>query len=120
MSRVYGRIPKDPLNPDLGKKWVVVETDANGFNDALNITAMAQTLKLNLSESPIWANYGIPARQSVMQQYAPDLYITFTQQFYQQFFSSVVVAKLQTFEPTYNISVVTQQGSLLKRTTTPT
>lgn len=120
MSRVYGRVLRDPLKPDAGKRWVVVETDVNGYDDNVHVTALAQTLKLNLAESPFWANYGIPARQSIMQQYAPDFYITYIQQFYQQFFASVTVSKRRTFEPIYDMLVVTQTGAILKRTTTPT
>jgi hypothetical protein len=111
--RVYGRIPKDPLDPKGPKKWVVVETDKNGFNDACYITAMAQTLKLNLNESPFWANFGIPAKQSVIQQIAPNLYIFITQLFYQQFFSSLIVSKVpqpDDITPAYRFSVTTKQG----------
>ena len=108
--RVYGRVPVDLNVPNGPKKWVVVETTAQGYNDAVYITAMAQTLLLNLNESPFWANYGIPAHDSVMQQIFPDFYVIFTQQYYARFFASLSVAKLPTFEPQYRLDVITNQG----------
>lgn len=118
--RTFGRVPVDPANPNGAKRWVVVETDAKGYNDGVYITAIAQTLKLNLNESPFWANFGIPARESVMQQIFPDLYAVFTQQYYSQFFASLIISRRvpeagftrdqQQFAPVYDISAVTQQG----------
>jgi hypothetical protein len=45
---------------------VEVTTDANGYNDAVYLTTLSQVLKLNLGESPFYANYGIPQYQSVL------------------------------------------------------
>lgn len=90
--------------------WVKVETDANGFNDMVYVTTLAQVLKLNLGESPFYANYGIPAHQSVMLQVFPDFYITYTQQQFAKYFASLIVAKVNTPDPRYNISVTTNQG----------
>lgn len=108
--RTYGRVPVDPLDPNGPKQWVVVETTPQGYNDGVYVTALAQCLKLNLNESPFWANFGIPAKQSLMQQIAPDTYVSFTQQYFAQFFASLVVAKLPTVTPEYNVSVITHQG----------
>jgi hypothetical protein len=101
--RVYGR------NPDTGA-WEVVTTDQNGFNDYVYITAMIQCIKLNINESPFWADWGIPAQQSVVQQVFPDFYVALIQQRYAPFFASLQVTKLQSVTPTYNVSVVTNQG----------
>jgi hypothetical protein len=108
--RTYGRVPIDPLNPTGPKRWVVVETTPQGFNDDVYVTALAQTLLLNINESPFFAQFGIPAHQSVMQQIAPDFYVVFTQQYYSQFFASLTVAKLLEPEPHYRFSVITHQG----------
>lgn len=109
--RIYGRVLVDPSRPKGPKRWVVVETTANGLNDGVYITALAQTLKLNLNESPFWANFGIPAHQSVMQQIWPDFYITFTQQYYNQFFASLIINPVRADpEPHYTANVVTHQG----------
>lgn len=109
--RVYGRVPVDLGNPNGPKRWVVVETTSNGLNDGVHITSMAQTLKLNLNESPFWANFGIPAHASVMQQIWPDFYINFTQQYYSQFFASLIITPVrEEFEPHYRANVITQQG----------
>jgi len=116
--RTYGRIPVDPLYPDGAKKWVVVETNKQGYNDAVYITALAQTCKLNLNESPFWANFGIPARESVMMQILPDFYIAFIQQYYSNFFASLTWAKRlvgdpngrEAPQPVYDFSVTTHQG----------
>jgi hypothetical protein len=114
MMRVYGRVPVDLTVPDGPKKWVVVTTDANGYNDAVYITALCQTLKLNLYESPFWANYGIPAKQAVQQQVPPDFYVVFIQQFYAQFFAALTIAKVpDEEEPTYDIFVLTHSGAII-------
>jgi hypothetical protein len=112
--RIYARVPADPLSPiDTPKKWVVVTTDARGYNDAVYITAMAQTCKLNLGESPFWANFGIPAKQSVISQIMPDLYVVLIQQFYQKFFSSLLLAKIPSADgvtPQYKLSATSKSG----------
>lgn len=110
--RTYGRIPVDLTNPNGPKKWVVVTTDAHGFNDAVFLTALAQTLKLNLQESPFWASFGIPAKQAVLQQIYPDFYVIYTQQYYSQFFATLTIARQPTFEPTYDIFVTTHYGAV--------
>ncbi|SRR6266702_633284 len=105
--RVYGRIP-DGLG---GKTWVTVQTDANGANDLVYVTALCQVLLLNLNESPFYATYGIPAHQSIIQQVFPDYYVALTQQTYAQFFASLLVSKSTNVStPTYDISVTTNQG----------
>lgn len=122
--RVYGRVPLDLTNPRGPYKWIVIETTPQGFNDDVYIVALAQTLKLNLNESPFWGNYGIPAHQSIMQQVMPDFYVLQAQQLYQSFFSSLIVTKsaevpqpalnnLQNVNvpaPVYRFSVITNYG----------
>lgn len=105
--RVWGR----PRNRDgtMGS-WQAVETDADGNNDMVYVTALCQVLLLNLGESPFYGNFGIPAIQSVMQQVWPDFYVVYTQQQYSQFFASLIVSKENTFDPTYMINIITHQG----------
>ena len=55
--------------------WVEVSTDANGYNDAVWLTTLAQVLQLGLNESPFYGNYGIPAQQSAVTQVFPDYYV---------------------------------------------
>ena len=107
--RVYGRI----TNPDGSKTWQVVETDpVTGSNSWCYVTALAQVLLLNLGESPFYANYGLPAQQSVIQQISPDFYVSWIQQQYAQFFASLIVSKDQAqATPTYNISATLFEGS---------
>jgi hypothetical protein len=108
--RVYGR-----TTDELGNKtWVVVQTDAAGNNEYVYVTALVQVLKLNLGESPFYANYGIPAKNSVIQQIAPDFYVAFTQMQYAKYFASLIITKAAaTFppRPTYNISVLMTTGT---------
>lgn len=107
MMRVYGRVTDEFGN----KTWVVVQTDANGFNDYVYVTALIQELKLNLGESPFWANRGIPAEPSVLTQVAPDYYTFLMQQRYAPYFMNISIVKVPAQQnPTYNISIVTQQG----------
>ncbi|OYV52004.1 MAG: hypothetical protein B7X10_00355 [Burkholderiales bacterium 21-58-4] len=92
-----------------------MQTDANGYNDAVYVTALIQCLKLNLNESPFWANWGIPAQQSVVQQVFPDFYVALIQQRYAQYFASLTVTKVTSaINPTYNIRVVTNQGAIIE------
>ena len=111
--RTYGRVPVDPLDPKGPQRWVVVTTDANGYDDAVWLTTLAQSLKLNLSESPFYAQYGIPAKQSVLQQVMPDFNVAFTQQRFSQYFATLLVTKLDSPDPVYNISVTTHAGAKL-------
>jgi hypothetical protein len=116
MMRVYGRVT-DPLTQ--AKTWEVVTTDANGFNDHVHLTALAQVLQLNLNESPFFANFGIPARESVLSQVAPDFYAAFTQQQYAQFFATLLMTKRPAERlgspPTYDIQVITHVGVKLNK-----
>ena len=104
--RTYGRI----RNPDGSRTWVLVETDANGFNDMVYVTTLIQCLLLNLGESPFYASYGIPAKPSIVQQIVPDYYVARTQQQFSVFFASLVVAKQLSNPPTYRINITTHQG----------
>jgi hypothetical protein len=50
--RVYGRV-----TDELGQKtWVQIQTDSDGNNEHVYVTALVQVLKLNLGESPFYAN----------------------------------------------------------------
>jgi hypothetical protein len=102
--RVYGR---DPVT----KQWSVVQTQANGSNDYVYITALCQCLKLNLNESPFWANWGIPAQQSVATQIFPDFYVSLMQQRFAQYFAALSIIKQPGPSPVYDINVTNNQGT---------
>jgi len=87
--RTYGRT-QDVLTGR--KKWWVVITDINGFNDSVYLTDLAQVVKLNLGESPFFANWGIPAHPSVVTQIYPDLFLTRIQQQFAPHFASCIVS----------------------------
>ena len=108
--RVYGRTTDELGN----KSWVVIQTDSTGNNEYVYVTALVQVLKLNLGESPFYGNYGIPARQSVMQQLAPDFYVAFIQSQYSKYFASLIIYKAAAVfppRPTYNISGLMTTGT---------
>jgi hypothetical protein len=91
--------------------WEEVTTDANGYNDAVWITTLIQNLKLNLGESPFYANNGIPAQQSVLTQIFPDFYVAQVQQQFSQYFASLIISKVAaSLTPIYNVSIITNQG----------
>ena len=103
--RTWGRNPAG--------QWVEVTTDANGNNDAVYLTTLIQCLKLGLGESPFYANYGIPAQQSVLTQIFPDFYTYQTQSQFNQYFVSLTVQKVSSPTPTYDINVVTHSGATI-------
>lgn len=111
--RTYGRISNPNTPNGLPLVWQQVNTDANGFNDQIYITTLCQVLLLYLGESPFYANYGIPAVQSVLTQIFPDMYVALTQQQFSQYFANLVIAKVPGISPMYNIAVTTQQGVTL-------
>ena len=121
--RTYGRT-QDVLT---GKKtWWVVTTDIYGFNDSVYLTTLAQVLKLNLNESPFFANYGIPAHQSVMTQVFPTFYMMRTQQQFSRYFASLILLPLEEAydddgrpSPAYSIQVLTNYGSSIGIHTRP-
>lgn len=93
------------------KKWVVVEQDDDGDFSYGWLTTLIQTLKLGLGESPFYAQFGIPAQQSIVQQIYPDYYVNMTQQQFAGYFSSLAITKVDgTENPTYNIDVVFRNG----------
>lgn len=115
--RVFGRT-QDVLTGV--KKWWVVTTDVNGYNDSVYLTALAQVVKLNLGESPFFANYGIPAHPSVVMQIYPDFYMTRIQQEYAGYFAFLLLTKIpdavdEDFRPapSYMINVLTNYGSMI-------
>ena len=113
--RTWGRVPD--ANGDL--QWVEVSTDPQGYNDEVYITTLCQVFLLNLGESPFYANYGLPAEQSVMQQIYPDFNVILTQQYFKQYFASLTVSRRVTPINSglliYDVSVTTQQGVRLNK-----
>ena len=79
------------------------------------LATLAQTLRLSQGESPYYANYGIPSHDSVMSQVAPNAAVNRTQQQYAPYFASLTVLKdnLAT-QPTYRISAVFQNGTVMQ------
>jgi hypothetical protein len=107
--RTYGR--------DANGKWQVITTDANGFNDSVWLTTLAQILKLNLGESPFYANYGIPQYQTVVSQVLPDYYVMQTQTNVAPNFASLSITRVPNSDPpTYNVSAVCHSGAILNKT----
>jgi len=125
--RTYGRT-RDVLTG--AKKWWLITTDANGFNDSVYLTTLAQVCKLNLGESPFFANYGIPAHPSVVTQVYPDFFMVRTQQQFSSFFASLIMTPAPIAQgsadsddgrpvPAYNINVLTNYGSRIGVQTAP-
>ena len=117
--RVWGRIPA--LN-DVGYEWSEVTTDSNGYNDAVYVTALCQVLQLQTNESPIYADYGIPAQDSITTQTFPDMAVYLTQQRYSRYFAFLKITKaIQKNQynvptPVYDVTVITQTGSVINST----
>lgn len=95
-------------------RWVEVETDGHGYNDAVWLTTLAQVLKLGLNESPMFGNYGIPAQQSVVTQVFPDYYVIQTQQLFASYFLALLVTRMSDeVNPTYAVNVTATPGATL-------
>lgn len=105
--RTWGRV-YDPLTHE--PTWVEVTTDAAGFDDYVWLTTLIQCFKLNLGESPFFANYGIPAKESVVQQVFPNFYATRAQSQFAKYFASLIITQVPAPDPKYRVNVVTQQG----------
>ena len=128
--RTYGRVPKltngaqliDPSTGAPALQWVEVDTTPDGFNDLVYATTLVQCLQLELGESPFYGNYGIPGRQSVIQQIAPDFYMMQTQAQFASFFANLTIAKIATPKgyavgtPAYRFVATTHAGFKLSGT----
>jgi hypothetical protein len=113
--RTWGRVTNN-----IGEKiWAEVSTDANGYNDAVWLTTLVQTFRLNLGESPFYADRGIPSYPSVVQQIAPDYYVAYTQKLFSQYFTSLTIAKISNMPPTYQVNALTNAGSTISLTFVP-
>jgi hypothetical protein len=105
MMRTWGRI---------NGIWNEVTTDQNGYNDAVYLTTLCQVLRLNLGESPVYANYGIPAQQSVVTQVFPDYYAMITQGQFASAFPSLTIQRTpNTSPPTYAVNMTAHTGAIL-------
>lgn len=104
--RIWGRV----YAVDGTWTWQPVETAADGSNDYVYVTNLIQVLKLNLNESPFYANYGIPAQRTVIQQVFPDFFVSQTQAQFAPFFASLIIAKLAGPTPRYRVNITTNQG----------
>ena len=128
LMRTYGRVPV-PFPPSgveysqgifyPNYQWVEVVPDANGNTDYIYITALLQCFRLNLGESPFWANFGIPAKISVQTQQPPDYYVSFIQTYFSKYFASLIIAKQPTSPnattPIYNVYIVRKNGSIFQQ-----
>ncbi len=96
--------------------WVAVTTQANGLNDYVNLTWLVQVCKLNTGEDPFYANWGVPARQSILMQVAPDFAMNRIQQRFAPLFASLKMSRTVGTDqrgapcPAYSINVLTHQG----------
>ena len=114
--RTYGRT----YNEDGTYQWVVVSTDAAGFNDNCYATTVCQVLKLSRNESPIFSNYGIPAQQSVTTHSPPDVYVAQTQQQFAPYFSSLTIQRLLGSPlPSYTVGIIAHNGAILDMSQVP-
>lgn len=111
--RTWGRT----YNEDGSYQWVEVTTDANGFDDSIYLTTLVQVLKLNLGESPFFANLGIPQYQTVVTQVLPTFYVNQIQQYFAPYFASLTITQVQAaYPPQYNVSVVCHSGAVINQT----
>lgn len=121
--RTYGRVTA----ADGSRFWVRVDPDELGYNDSIYLTTLIQCCKLNWGESPFYGNWGIPARQSVLQQVPPDYAMSLMQQRFSPYFMALLLAKVPTSQltywdpatPTYQINVQFHSGARISTTVVP-
>ncbi len=98
--RTYGRIN--------GQWQEVTETTS------VWLTTLAQVLKLEQGESPFYANYGLPAQQSVLTQIVPDAAVARTQSQFSPYFASLTIQSVgDSTVPEYNIFATRPDGALI-------
>lgn len=122
--RTYGRVAD--INGNL--IWTEVVPDANGYNDEVMLTTLAQVIRLQPGESPVFANYGIPSLSSAQQIIPPDFYMARTQQQFAPYFASLIISRApgtftragHALAPTYRVNIVTHSGAILPPITVPT
>jgi hypothetical protein len=101
-------------NEDGSKTWTEITTDSNGFNDSVWLSTLAQALKLNLGESPMYANLGIPQYQTVVTQVFPDFYVNQIQQYFSPYFASLTITRRQGVSPPiYDVNAVCHTGAII-------
>jgi len=96
-------------------EWVAVVPDANGTKSYLYITWLIQVLLLNLGESPIFSDFGIPGQQSVVTQIVPDYYVALTQQRFAPYFASLQISRVPdppSGKLVYNVTLTTIEGTV--------
>lgn len=119
--RTFGRVTDSATG---ARWWVVVNPDAQGYQDQVYLTALVQCCKLNWGESPFFANWGIPAHPSVLRQVPPDYYMALLQQRFAPYFLALVISRVpsnaQTYQdaltPTYQIDVQLHSGAQISMT----
>lgn len=86
-------------------------------NQFVWLATLVQSLRLNQNESPLYGNFGIPAQASVTTQIAPDAAVARMQAYYVQYFASLAISAVPlSVEPTYNVEVVLNDGTILNET----
>ena len=110
--RTYGRV----FASDGSYTWQEVDTDSSGNNEYVYLTTLIQNLKLVLGESPFYAQCGIPAIQSVVQQVFPDYYVNAIQQQFSPYFASLIISKQPSTTPTYLVNVIFFNGTQFQAT----
>lgn len=108
MLRIWGRVQGET-------EWQAVTTDVNGDNSYVYVTNLAQVIQLSPNESPFFANYGIPATLSIIQQIQPDLDMIRTQRQFANFFASLILTKVASVpDPIYRMNVLTKLGAVIQ------
>lgn len=115
--RVWGRIYPNNSNTADTYSWAEVSTNPQGSNDMVYATAFCQVLQLQTNESPFYADYGIPVKNSLSNQVFPDYNVYLMQKRYSPFFGSLLVqpkaAVNQNNSPTpvYDVQITTVGGN---------
>jgi hypothetical protein len=111
--RIWGRT----YNEDGSYQWVQVTTDADGYDDNVRLTQLVQALKLNINESPFYANLGIPQYQTIVTQVLPTFYVNQIQQYFAPYFASLTITQVPAaYPPQYNVNVVCNNGAVINTT----
>lgn len=106
--RIYHKVRNDQTGE---QKWLVL-TD----QDDVYVFWLVEVLRLVLGESPFFANWGIPATETIVTNIYPDYYVALVKDQFTPYFQSLNITRIDTKElrtAAYSIEIITLNGKFI-------